>query len=96
MTPQPKTTLKLEDLLCFKTRIKILKLLLRSGQLNTTQIARQVDANYETTRTHLDVLESEGIVQKMLFGSRTRFYRLNEQSAKTQALQTLLKAWSEP
>lgn len=95
MTPQPKTVLELEDLLCFKTRIKIMKLLLRAGQLNTTQIARQVGANYETVSTHLDVLEGEGIVQKTLFGSRIRFYRLNEQSARTQALQTLLKAWSE-
>jgi len=93
---QSKTVLELEDLLCSKTRIKILKLLLSAGQLNTTEIAKRVDANYEKARGHLDVLEDEGIVQKTLFGSRIRFYKLNEQSAKTQALKTLLKLWSEP
>ncbi len=83
----------LEDVFCSKTRIKILKLLLANEQLNTSQIAERVGANYETVHKHLETLEAEGILEMLPFGSRIRFYRFNEKSCKAQAVQMLLQAW---
>ena len=85
--------MELEDVFCSKTRIKILKLLLANEQLNTTQIAERVGANYETVHKHLETLEAEGILEMQPFGSRIRFYRFNEKSRKARAAQMLLQAW---
>jgi hypothetical protein len=72
----------LEDALCSKTRIKILKVLMRLGQLNTSQIARRVGGNYGSVRRHLDVLEGEASWKwhsAVLGFAITRF---NQRSAK--------------
>jgi DNA-binding transcriptional ArsR family regulator len=85
--------MKLEDTLCSKTRIKILKVLMKLGQLNTSQIAEKVGGNYGSVCKHLDVLEEEGILEMALCGSRVRYYRFNQRSPKALAVQALLQIW---
>lgn len=80
----------LEDILCSKTTIKILKTLMRLGQLNVSDIGKHVGANFAATHVRLRLLESEGIVQQRISG-RTRYYRFNESSPKTRALQHLIE-----
>lgn len=62
----------LEDVFCSKTKIKLLKLLFNLGQLNTSDLARRLGTNYETTLWHLSLLKEEGVVKQRLSG-RTRF-----------------------
>jgi predicted transcriptional regulator len=52
--------MNLEDAPCSKTRIKILKVLMRLGQFTTSQIAKKVGGNYDFVREHLEILERAG------------------------------------
>jgi predicted transcriptional regulator len=82
----------IEDVFSSKLRMKILKVVIRVGELNVSDIARRLGVNYETTNGHLKVLEDEGILQHKVFG-RIRLYRLNEHSPKARAVQSLIEAW---
>jgi predicted transcriptional regulator len=42
----------LEDVFCSKIRMRILKLLFNLGQLNTSDLAHRLGANYATTLRH--------------------------------------------
>jgi DNA-binding transcriptional ArsR family regulator len=74
-----------------KPRIKILKILAKLGQLNTTQIAHKLSINYRTTSNHLKLLEDEGILLCKKYG-RICSYRFNENS-KANAVRELLETW---
>ena len=80
-----------EDVFCSKTRMKLLKLLFRLGQLNTSDLARRLGANYETTLRHLFLLEHEGLIEQRVSG-RIRYFRFAN-SAKAQATMKLLGEW---
>jgi DNA-binding transcriptional ArsR family regulator len=83
--------MKLEEVFCSKTRIKILKLLFNLGQLNTSDLAHELGTNYETTLRHLVLLEKEGVVNQRRSG-RIRFFRLSN-TLKAQAIMKLLEKW---
>jgi DNA-binding transcriptional ArsR family regulator len=83
--------MELEDVFCSKTRMKLLKLLFKFGQLNTSDLAHRLGANYETTLRHLTLFEKEGIVKQRLSG-RTRFFRFAN-TLKAQAIMKLLQEW---
>jgi len=72
-------------------RMKILKLLFNLGQLNTSDLAHRLGANYATTLRHLALLEKEGLVTQRLSG-RTKFFRFAN-SLKAQAIMKLLEKW---
>jgi DNA-binding transcriptional ArsR family regulator len=81
----------LEDVFCSKTRMRILRLLFQLGQLNTSDLAHRLGANYETTLGHLVLLEKEGVVTQRLSG-KTRFFRLAN-TLKARAITKLLEEW---
>jgi predicted transcriptional regulator len=89
---QDGSHMSLEDVLCSKCRIKILKLLLQFGQLNASEIARNIGISYGATFQHLRLLVSDDILTEKRFG-RTRLYRFNEQSPKARAVLNLLQTW---
>jgi predicted transcriptional regulator len=84
--------MSVENVLSSKVRIKILKILMRMGELNVSEIARRLGVNYGTAIRHLQILENADIVKKKTFG-KIRLYRLNEQSPKVIALQKLIEVW---
>ena len=90
MTPSSKKTL--EDVLCARCSIKILKLLLQLGQLNSSEIAHRIGTNYEAASDRLRLLVGEDILIEKRLG-RTRLYRFNEQSPKAKAVLNLLQTW---
>jgi predicted ArsR family transcriptional regulator len=73
--------------------MKILKLLFQYGQLNTSETAKRIGANYETALRNLQLLKKEGLVQQRLSG-RIKFFRFAN-SVKTKATIELLEAWEE-
>jgi DNA-binding transcriptional ArsR family regulator len=85
--------MNLEDVFCSKTRMKILKLLFKFGQLNTSDLARRLGTNYGTTLWHLALLEDEGMVTKRLNG-RIQFFRYTN-TLKARATVELLKEWEK-
>jgi DNA-binding transcriptional ArsR family regulator len=86
--------MQLEEVFSSKARMKILKLTLRIGMLNVSEIARRTGLNYATTDQHLKVLEGEGILQQKVYG-RIRMYKYNESSAKAKAVQNLIETWEQ-
>ena len=84
-----------EDIFCSKVRMKILKTLAQTGELNVSEITHKLGVNYQTTIRHLDTLEAENILQHKKFG-RIRLYKFNGHSPKARAIQMLLNAWKEP
>jgi predicted transcriptional regulator len=83
--------MELENFFCSKVRMKILKLLFRLGQLNTSDLAQRVGGNYSSTLKHLVLMEKENIIEKRVSG-RTRFFRFAN-SAKAQATMKVLEEW---
>jgi Mn-dependent DtxR family transcriptional regulator len=86
--------MELEQVFSTKLRMKILKVIYKSGQPNISDIARQTKANFTSTAKHLKLLEDEGILQVHHYG-RVRMYRFNETSAKAKAVQNLIEAWEQ-
>lgn len=60
--------MNVEDVFCSKTRVRVLKLLFKYGQMNTSDIAHRLKVNYKLTLKHLQLLESEDIVQHRVSG----------------------------
>jgi DNA-binding transcriptional ArsR family regulator len=86
-----RLSLEFEEVFCSKTRIKILKLLFKYGQLCTSDLARRIGANYETTLRHLTLLEEEGVVTQRLSG-KIRFFRFDK-TLKARTVLKLLEEW---
>lgn len=71
--------------------MKILKLLFRYGQLNTSDVAHRLRVNYKLAMDHLELLETENIIQHRVSG-RIRFFRFAN-SVKAKATWRLLEEW---
>jgi DNA-binding transcriptional ArsR family regulator len=87
--------MEFEDIFSSKPRMKILKLLVRLGTLNVSEIAKRIGLNYSATNEHLRLLEAEGILTRRSYG-RIRMFRFNEASTKAKAVQALIETWEQP
>jgi predicted ArsR family transcriptional regulator len=85
--------LPIEDVLCSKIRMKILKVLVGS-QLTPSQIAKKVGVNYVIAHKHLQVLEEAGLIEHSSFGRRIRYYRFSKSSSKAIAVCDLIDTFS--
>lgn len=77
----------------FKNEDENLELLFQYGQLNTSNITHKLGVNYEITLEHLELLESEGIVQHRNSG-RIKFFRFAN-TVKARATVKLLEEWEK-
>ena len=82
----------IEDVLCSKTSLKILKILVGS-QLTPSDIAERVGVCYANATKHLETLEAEGLIEHVKFGKRTRYYKFNEISPKAIAVRNLIETF---
>jgi len=89
---RPATHEGIEDILCSKTRLKILKILMDS-QLTPSDIAERVGVCYVNAAKHLETLEAEGLIEHAKFGKRTRYYKFNEISPKAIAVRNLIETF---
>jgi len=92
MTP-PHTNI--EDVLCSKTRLKMLKVLMQSELLTISEIARRTAVNYVSARTHLETLENGNILTHLMFGKRTRYYKFKD-SPIANAVKDFVETYSNP
>lgn len=86
--------MEIEEIFSSKPRMKILRLIFRLGALNISDIARRIKLNYTTTNRHLNLLESEGILQQRVYG-RIRMYKFSNVSRKALAVQSLIEVWEQ-
>jgi len=73
--------------------MKILKLLFKLGQLNTSDLAHRLGTNYSTAIRNLSLLEKEGVITQRLSG-KTRFFRFTN-TLKALAVIKLLEEWEK-
>ncbi len=93
----------IEDVLCSKTKLKMLKVLMRSELVTVSELAKRTTVNYVSARTHLETLENENIVTLVMFGKRIRYYKFKDsQIAKAvkdsqiaKAVKDLIEAYSD-
>ncbi len=85
--------MNVEDIFCSKVRMKVLMLLYRFGQLNTSGIAERLKVSYELASRHLDLLEKENVVQHRLSG-RIKYFRFTN-SVKALATMRLVEEWEK-
>jgi DNA-binding transcriptional ArsR family regulator len=81
-----------EDVLCSKTRLKILKLLMQLELLTIFEIAKRTTVNYASAKAHLEILENDNILVHFMFGKRIRYYK---DSPIAQAIKELIEAYSD-
>jgi predicted transcriptional regulator len=87
-----RKNVSIEDVLCSKTTMKILKALRMGQRLNTSEITRMIRSNFADTASHLKLLEEQEILAHSNFGVRSRIYRFSE-SPRAKAVKELLEAW---
>ncbi len=73
--------------------MKILKLLFKYGQLNTSGVAHKLGINYKLKMEHLELLETENIIQHRLSGGIRLFRFAN--TKKARATIKLLEEWEK-
>ncbi len=81
-----------EDVFSSKGRVKILRILAEIGELNVSEISRRAGLNYATTKRHLELLESVGLVRHKKFG-RIRIFRFDEGNQRARVVKDLLELW---
>ncbi len=95
MTSEHTKTTLLETLLSSKTRIKILRVLIRLREVNITKLTRITELNHKVVRYHINILKEYGIVEEKHIG-RICIIRLNESNPKVKILQELFRELDIP
>lgn len=82
----------IEDILSSRGRIKILKELALSTELNISELCRRVGLNHSSTKLHLKILIDSGLVEEKTFG-RIKIYRYRIEDLRARSLKNLLEIW---
>jgi DNA-binding transcriptional ArsR family regulator len=82
----------IEDIFSSRGRIKILKELADSSELNISELCRRVDLNHSSTKSHLEVLLRSGLIEEKKFG-RIKIYRYKIEDLRARSLKSLFNLW---
>jgi len=85
----------IEDLLSSRGRIKILKELAESTELNISELCRRVNLNHSSTKSHLKVLVASGLIEEKKYGrfGRIKIYRYRIEDLRARSLRSLFDLW---
>jgi DNA-binding transcriptional ArsR family regulator len=92
MNDDATTQVPIEEVFSSKGRIKILKELALSRELNISELCRRVSLNHTTTKKHLEVLMESGLVEEKVFG-RIKIYRYRIEDLRARSLKNMLDLW---
>jgi DNA-binding transcriptional ArsR family regulator len=82
----------IEDIFSSRGRIKILKELAASNELNISELCRRVDLNHSSTKSHLEVLLSSRLIEEKKIG-RIKIYRYKIEDLRARSLRSLFNLW---
>jgi DNA-binding transcriptional ArsR family regulator len=88
----PLSRIPIEELFTSRGRIKILKELASSNELNISELCRRVSLNHSSTKSHLEVLIDSGLVEEKMFG-RIKIYRYRIEDLRARSLRNLFDLW---
>ena len=83
-----------EEIISYKTRVKILKYLIHVKEINITELVRKLELNHSVALSHLEYLKKVGLIEEKRFG-RIRIIRINEDDPRIELLKKLFKAFEE-
>jgi DNA-binding transcriptional ArsR family regulator len=86
------TCVPIEEILSSKGRIRIIRMLLRKGELNISEIVKLTKLNHNSVVQHLDLLKRAGFVYEKDFG-RIRIYRIRNESLIVKAMRSFISLW---
>ena len=92
MKVESSSKIAIEDLLSSRGRIKILKELAKSTELNISELCRRVDLNHSSTKSHLEVLLTSGLIEEKKFG-RIKIYRYKIEDLRARSLRSFIDLW---
>ncbi len=92
MSAESQPRISIEDLFSSRGRIKVLKELAESSELNISEICRRIGLNHSTTKSHLRVLVDSGLVEEKSFG-RIKIYRYRIEDLRARSLKNFLELW---
>ncbi len=92
MSTDSTNTVPIEDVFSSRGRIKILKELAISNELNISELCRRVDLNHSSTKAHLEVLLKTGLIEEKKFG-RIKIYRYRIEDLRARSLRSLINLW---
>lgn len=92
MAIEDSSKVPIEDIFSSKGRIKILKELAASNELNISELCRRVDLNHSSTKSHLEVLLKSGLIEEKKFG-RIKIYRYKIEDLRARSLKSLFSLW---
>jgi DNA-binding transcriptional ArsR family regulator len=92
MEAENSSKVAIEDIFSSRGRIKILKELADSSELNISELCRRVDLNHSSTKSHLEVLLSSGLIEEKKFG-RIKIYRYKIEDLRARSLKSLFNLW---
>lgn len=92
MTAETHPRIPIEDLFSSRGRIKVLRELAESNELNISEICKRVSLNHSTTKSHLRVLVDSGLIEEKTFG-RIKIYRYRIEDLRARSLKNFLELW---
>ncbi len=92
MNTETSHKIGIEDLFSSRGRIKILKELAVSNELNISELCRRVNLNHSSTKSHLEVLLQSGLIEEKIFG-RIKIYRYKIEDLRARSLRSLFDIW---
>lgn len=82
----------IEELFSSKGRVRILKELADSIELNISELCRRVELNHSSTKAHLTMLLNAGLIEEKVFG-RIKIYRYRTEDIRARQIKNLFKLW---
>ncbi len=79
-----------EEVFSSRGRVKVLKALMDSGELNITQLIRNTGLNYRSVMKHLKFLMEADLIEELRLG-RVRIYRPKWVNPKVRVIEEMLK-----
>ncbi len=84
--------MSVEEVLSSRGRVKVLKVLLDSVELNISEVVKRAGLNYTAAASHLDALKKAGLLEEKVFG-RIRILRVKLEDPRVQALKRLFEVF---
>jgi len=84
---------KVEELLSSQGRVKIVKIMLESNELNISEIIRRSGVSHSAVEPHLEFLVALGLLTEKRF-NRIRIFEVNHSNPYTKVLARFLSEWN--
>lgn len=86
--------MSVEEIFSSKGRVKVLRALAETGELNISEITKRTRLNHTTASAHLEQLCEIGVIEEKKFG-RVRIFRFRKEDPRGWAIRTLFDSFSK-